>query len=103
MGMFDEVRCEYPLPDAELQDERFQTKSFYGLLENYTITKDGRLIHDSSHWGKVAIPYTGDFRFYTARGSHQDNTFEWFEYRAQFKDGQLQSISRTHTGDDPNE
>jgi hypothetical protein len=63
MGMFDEVRCEYPLPDAELQDERFQTKSFYRLLENYTITKDGKLVHDSSHWGKVTVPYTGDLSF----------------------------------------
>src|SRR5437879_3166071 len=103
MGMFDEVRCEYPLPDVELQDERFQTKNFYRLLENYTITKEGRLIHESSHWGKVEVPYTGDVRFYTARGSHQDNTLEWFEYRAQFKDGQLLSISRASTADNPNE
>jgi hypothetical protein len=99
MGMFDEVRCEYPLPDAELQDERFQTKNFYRLLETFTITKDGELVHDSSHWGKVVVPYTGDLSFYTARGSRQDNNFEWFEYRAEFKDGQLQSLSRASTAD----
>ncbi len=75
MGMFDEVRCEYRLPDAEVQDGRFQTKDFYRILETYTITKDGRLMYDSVHWGKIAVPYTGDFRFYTSRGEHNDKTF----------------------------
>ena len=28
MGMFDELRCEYPLPDAAVRDGVFQTKSF---------------------------------------------------------------------------
>jgi hypothetical protein len=44
MGMFDELRCEYPLPDPEVQEELFQTKSFENLLDYYAITKDGRLI-----------------------------------------------------------
>jgi len=44
MGMFDEIRCEFPLPDKVMQDEWFQTKSFECLLDRYTITRDGRLI-----------------------------------------------------------
>ncbi|MGH9838551.1 MAG: hypothetical protein ACREEM_07195 [Blastocatellia bacterium] len=44
MGMFDELRCEYPLPNAEMQDETFQTKSFDRAMDTYTITRDGRLI-----------------------------------------------------------
>ena len=99
MGMFDKLRCEYPLPDAEMQDEQFQTKDFYRLLENYLITKAGRLIHDSSYWGKMEVPYTGDLRFYTSKGSQQDNTFEWFEYRADFQAGQLRSVKRASPAD----
>ena len=44
MGMFDELHCEFPLPDAVVQNKEFQTKSFECLLDRYTITSDGRLI-----------------------------------------------------------
>lgn len=44
MGMYDELRCEYPLPDGIVQDKWFQTKSFDCALDRYTITRDGRLI-----------------------------------------------------------
>lgn len=44
MGMFDEIKCEYQLPDPVVQEETFQTKSFERLLDRYTITCDGRLI-----------------------------------------------------------
>lgn len=44
MGMFDELICEYPLPDSQVQEETFQTKSLDCTMDRYTITKDGRLI-----------------------------------------------------------
>lgn len=44
MGLYDELECEYPLPDGEVQDEIFQTKSLNRALERYTLTADGRLI-----------------------------------------------------------
>ncbi len=44
MGMFDELKCEYPLPDADVQDRTFQTKSLECLMDRYTITREGRLI-----------------------------------------------------------
>jgi hypothetical protein len=48
MGMFDYIKCEYPLPDIELQNEMFQTKDTPDqFLSLYTITKDGRLIYHS--------------------------------------------------------
>ena len=62
MGMFDELRCEYPLPDAAVQDEVFQTKSFDRELTNYTITADGRLIHHTVRFESVPEeerPYYG--------------------------------------------
>lgn len=59
MGMFDNVKCEYPLPDSAglPADEIFQTKSFGdgftgGFLDDYTITKDGKLI-----WNKKKYEY----------------------------------------------
>lgn len=48
MGMFDEIKYEYPLPDATVQDETFQTKSFDRVLTLYTITADGRLIEHTT-------------------------------------------------------
>ncbi|MBA3692102.1 MAG: hypothetical protein H0X49_13130 [Acidobacteria bacterium] len=44
MGMFDYLKCEYPLPDSTVQNETFQTKSLDKVLGDYTITADGRLI-----------------------------------------------------------
>jgi hypothetical protein len=44
MGMFDNVKMEYPLPDPEVQDQTFQTKDLECLLDNYTVTREGHLI-----------------------------------------------------------
>jgi len=53
MGMFDTIKCEYPLPDKELQDEDFQTKDLACLLDQYTITKSGELIHHAVRYEEV--------------------------------------------------
>jgi hypothetical protein len=44
--MFDNIKCEYPLPGApiKVQDDIFQTKDFDNAMDDYTITKEGRLI-----------------------------------------------------------
>ena len=43
--MFDEVTCDYALPDAfEARGVLFQTKELGNSLDRYTITSDGRLI-----------------------------------------------------------
>ena len=44
MGLFDTIRCDYPLPDPRLQDVEFQTKSLDCAMQRYTITADGRLL-----------------------------------------------------------
>jgi hypothetical protein len=66
MGMFDTIKCEYPLPDAEDGGE-FQTKSFGdgfvgGFMDDYTITKEGRLIYHKTTYETVPEeerPYFG--------------------------------------------
>lgn len=102
MGMFDTIRCEYPLPDEKVQNESFQTKSLDRLLDEYTITKRGRLIlHKHQHYQSkkqdFEIAYHGDLTFYTSMGDRQDNTHEWFEYKARFTEGTVQWIKRIET------
>lgn len=44
MGMFDTLRCDYPLPArAQVQDLSFQTKSLDCLMLNYQVRADGTL------------------------------------------------------------
>ena len=43
MGMFDYVRIAFPLPDEIVQHVEFQTKDLDCLLDEYRITKDGKL------------------------------------------------------------
>jgi hypothetical protein len=64
MGMFDEIKCLYPLPGAtkEVQEGVFQTKDFDNAMDNYTITEDGRLIlHEKvyEHVPEEERPYYG--------------------------------------------
>lgn len=44
MGMFDDLRCEYPLPRPEMQGRTFQTKSLECFMWKYSITAEGRLV-----------------------------------------------------------
>lgn len=47
MGMYDNIKIEYPLPylpRPEIQQLEFQTKNLECNLGNYTITKKGELI-----------------------------------------------------------
>ena len=67
MGMYDDVRCEYPLPDNDSGPKDFQTKAFGdgftgGFMDKYTITKDGELILHKEAWEMVPEeerPYWG--------------------------------------------
>ncbi len=99
MGMFDTIRCEFPLPDDRFQEESFQTKSLECLLDNYTLTKQGRLVlHMHRCYQKdsqdVDVAYHGDIRFYTSVGEQDQDTFEWVEYEARFTDGSVTWIKR---------
>jgi hypothetical protein len=43
MGMYDDVLCEYDLPDGmSRSDRQFQTESLYRIMTRFTITKEGR-------------------------------------------------------------
>lgn len=49
MGMFDDLTCEYPLPDHYTKKD-YQTKSLDCVLLNYIITKEGRLVYVFGKW-----------------------------------------------------
>ncbi|MCA3638997.1 MAG: hypothetical protein O9306_12460 [Beijerinckiaceae bacterium] len=112
MGMFDYVKCEYPLPHPEMQEAVFQTKDTdAAYLKKYRITKEGRLIHETVRYEMVPLaerPYpdendwrsimgsmrsvpTGDVdtKFHGALHFYTDHDGQWFEYFALFKDGDL--------------
>ena len=84
MGLYDHVFCEVDLPDGKSHQGAFQTKDFEDpYLENYTITKDGRLVKD-----KRDLNFHGFLNFYT----YDDKTDEWREFNAKFTDGKLVEI-----------
>jgi len=63
MGMFDYIRCEYPLPGnppACFQGAAYQTKDLDCDLKTYVITAEGKLTLDDQACG-----FTGTVEFYT--------------------------------------
>ncbi len=59
MGMFDELKCEYPLPIPEVQDVIFQTKDTPNqMLDLFVIKADGSLWvedYDIENHSKAAL------------------------------------------------
>lgn len=101
MGMFDTLRCDYPLPDPEFQERTFHTHDLGCLLDHYHIDADGRLrqirrkLHVARDDRAARQPperedthYHGDLRFHakTAKGR--------LEYRARFTHGVMEWIRR---------
>jgi len=124
MGLYDYIKCEYPLPDDGPQDALFQTKDTdANYMEAYRITTDGRLVHqtvryetvppevrpypNADDWrgvvgcfrsvptGDVTIHYHGDIYFYESIGG------EWFEYVARFTEGKVSRIWRVKKPNPP--
>lgn len=90
MGLFDDVRCDMPLPadPAPPAGVWFQTKTFEDpYLEKYVIQTDGRLMHYVSEKALAAgdgrdTKYHGDLDFYD-----RADDGEWWRYVARFTDG----------------
>lgn len=115
MGMYDYVKCEYPLPDGTIRaNAEFQTKDFDCMMDVVTITAEGRLMLRESHYATVPEeerPYFGkpewEEPLYQLAGSirlvvdreYDANFHGEFEFRdgvtnyiARFTDGQLDHI-----------
>lgn len=98
MGMFDTIHCEYPLPEPAHNALEFQTKSLDSCLNDYTITREGRLLRHA-HGGlltepasarrgpAVECPFHGDLTMYASTTESA-----WIEYLARFTYGRLDWI-----------
>ncbi len=91
MGVYDYLRCEYPLPVGGVNDVEYQTKDTPSQwCDNYEITKDGRLRHKEWDGDDKWIYHddiSGEIYFY--------ELFEcgrWLEFCADFLDGVLLEI-----------
>lgn len=99
MGLFDEVRCEYPLPNAAHQGLLFQTKDLDNILAEYRITRRGRLVRTKGGWfaetrRRLSCPIHQDLRIYTSVevGSEEH---EWVEYVFRFTEGRVTRVRRS--------
>lgn len=95
MGLFDDVKCEYPLHDPEHQQREFQTKDLGCLLDRYTITRDGRLVRHAQAGRRgpsrdVEWPIHGDIRFYDFDRDKE----QMIEYVARFTHGRVEWVRR---------
>jgi hypothetical protein len=113
MGLFDRVRCKYPLPDPEAQDLEYQTKStFSPYLENYVITPEGRLLKEEYDIREESAPEApGGFRLLRENGRWvqadfrgeleihttvplPDGSLRWYSYLFWFKDNRVADLQR---------
>lgn len=122
MGMFDSIKCEYPLPLPEgveklgfiQKDIEFQTKDFENLLDYYTIRENGELyktnskykwVDDDNHFLKGYMdvvsseeakePYHGMLNFYSYDDFDQEDGKVInvnIDYIAKFTDGLLVDV-----------
>ena len=98
MGLFDTVKCEYPLPNPRHQDLSFQTKDLEIGLDEYTITQDGRLVRHPHRGGRgperdVECPVHGDIRIYCA---DPDKDRGFIENVVRFTHGRVEWIHPRH-------
>jgi hypothetical protein len=101
MGMFDDIRCEYPLPLPENQgelagrnwrEEQFQTKDFDCVMTEYCVREDGTLWDRTYAWETTrkgwprrkpegwerVSSFTGTVRFYNSiYARNADYSVEW--------------------------
>lgn len=98
MGMFDELFCEYTLPDPEHQDMRFQTKGVFKLMRWLVITKEGRL-----YWFKTkTVPVPEEERYYYGKPEWDDSDpamRDLYRLAGSTKQVPLTEIDLFHDGD----
>ena len=97
--MFDEVRCQYPLPNPAHQGLLFQTKGLECLLDEYVITRRGRLVRTRSgclepRARRVSCPVHQDLRIYGSVEVAPEER-EWVEYVFRFTAGKVTRVRRS--------
>jgi hypothetical protein len=121
MGMFDYLKCSYPLPGNPPAfvnpGHEFQTKDLECSLDHYEITTDGRLLHEQYDTEDQSDPnaegfmrlagmmtrvnkrwvelkdFTGGVEFHD--GAPGEPEYHWIEYTALFARGKLLELIET--------
>lgn len=89
MGMFDDVRCLYPLGIDGSESFEWQTKDTPGqFLEKWVVKPDGTLWHDGTRFELVkrAHWFGGEMEIHTLRGHF------WYSVVLTFESGRLKSF-----------
>ena len=105
MGMYDELRCNYPLPVPGANARDYHTKDTpCQYLNKYEITADGVLRHKEwdaedglgDKW--IGHPdFVGEVRFYDYK-----ECGGWIEFSAYFVNGVLKELRLISNTDGPN-
>jgi hypothetical protein len=89
MGMFDYVRCEYPLPAPEIQGHLFQTKDTpEPVMRTWVIGADGGLQLEKDPppgvpvWGLIRGPF----------GIYTSDEGWWYDVDFEFINGRVSSV-----------
>lgn len=117
MGMFDHLRCHYPLPLPGLEEALFQTKDLDCQLDTYEIRADGTLWGEDYEYEDRSDPeatgvarlsgmltrvnerpkfcrdFTGELEFHTDYGPTRNGFgLGWVIFRATFAAGHLRAL-----------
>lgn len=113
MGLYDTIKCEYPLPKPldlmelstfDFNNIDYQTKSLHKGMSQYVIRESGILyqlevinvlngdnkISETSTW--IKSNFSGNIVFYTIIDSDKLNNDYWVEYEVIFSGGSLTNI-----------
>ena len=82
MGMYDNVTCDYPLPDQFECLDDFQSKQFGCALSRIKISSDGKLSINGTE-----VEFHGWFHFYDS-----DIHGDFIQYFAKFTDGKIEKM-----------
>lgn len=117
MGMFDNLRCEYPLPVDGANELLFQTKDTpVQFLDLYKIDVDGQLWHENYEVEDQSDPnaegfarlagcctrvnqrwekenFLGVITFYSMLDEEDESS--WVEFSAEFIDGKLRKMTHS--------
>lgn len=110
MGMFDDIKCEYPLPSHARMGTAFQTKDLECEMEIYRIDREGNLWRKHSSFDirnsyeEELSTHTGWINFYDGESYDKyGNRKDWnnkndikyytkFSFKAEFFRGKLQAL-----------
>lgn len=103
MGLYDDVRCKYPLPVEGANALSFQSKDTpEQFMHLYEIREDGSLWHQGRDMGQETLGpwshvsgFTGEIVFYSSWDNNWNKVRHncgWIEFSSYFVNGQLKEL-----------